>query len=170
VKAIAMWQPWASLFLSPAKVHETRDWPWPHRGWVAIHATKKIVHELGPRLHDIVDSEFGGHWGVDLPRGAIIGVAKIVDCVPAESVFAGHVPGADGFYPDDFYCGDFSPGRFAFRRSEYRLLREPVPFKGRQSKWFDIPDDLVAHLIASPAILRDSTNDASPRAQAGLVP
>jgi hypothetical protein len=147
MKAISLWQPWASLWFT-SKIHETRDWAWKHRGWTAVHATKKIVHDLDPRLADIVNSDFGGHWGIDLPRGAIIGVVNILDVVPAESVFAMHARDSDGFLADDFYCGNFAPGRFAFRRGECRLLREPVPYRGHQGP-FEIPDDLVREAMAA---------------------
>ena len=141
---LSLWQPWASLWCSHAKTHETREWAWKHRGWVAVHATKKIVHHLDPTLDDICDSEFGGHWGTELPRGAIIGIVDVVDCVPAESVFApGTAPEAD-----DFYCGNFTPGRFAFKRCEFRKLREPVPWKGKQGP-FQIPDELVREALAA---------------------
>jgi activating signal cointegrator 1 len=45
VKAISLWQPWASLIACGAKPFETRDWP-PPRDLIgqpiAIHAAKKI--------------------------------------------------------------------------------------------------------------------------------
>lgn len=140
-----MWQPWASLWFT-SKIHETRDWVWKPRGWMAVHATKKIVHDLEPRLDEIVNSDFGGHWGMDLPRGAIIGVVNIVDVVPAESVFATPARDNEGFLADDFYCGNFAPGRFAFKRGGSSQLREPIPYRGRQGP-FKIPYDLVRSAI-----------------------
>lgn len=145
MRALSLWQPWASLWFT-SKIHETRGWEWKSRGWMAVHATKKIVHYLDPRLEQITSSDFGGHWGIDLPRGAIIGIVNIVDVVPADGVFAMHARDAEGFLADDFYCGNYAPGRFAFKRGECRPLREPIPYRGHQGP-FDIPDDLVNHLL-----------------------
>lgn len=149
MKAISLWQPWASLWCSPAKVHETRHWPLAHRGWLAVHATKRVasVDDLNPYLEDIIVDAFGAHWVRDLPRGAIIGAVKVVACHRSEDVMAAFMV-RPAPYADDYLCGDFSSGRFAFQRSEFRLLKEPVPWKGRQSKTFDIPDAVVAELFA----------------------
>lgn len=145
IKCLSMWQPWASLWFT-SKLHETRGWAWKHRGWTAVHATKKIVHDLDPRLATIVESDFGGHWGVDLPRGAIIGIVNILDVVPAEDVFGAPDLDEGGYFPDDFYCGNFAPGRFAFKRGGCSLLREPIPYCGHQGP-FEIPYDLVRGAI-----------------------
>lgn len=147
MKALSMWQPWASLWFT-SKIHETRDRRLVQPGWLAVHATKRIVHELEPRLRDIVDSDFGGHWGMELPRGAIIGVVNILGVVPAADVFGAQNIDVEGYYPDDFYCGNFAEGRFAFKRGEYRLLREPIPWRGHQAP-FDIPDDVVREVMAA---------------------
>jgi hypothetical protein len=139
---LSLWQPWASLWCSPAKVHETRHWPWSQRGWVAVHATKKIVHELEENLADIVVDRFGPHWGMKLPRGAIIGMVDVLDCVAAERVVAAMKRDDDGRMPDDFYCGDFAAGRVAFRRGSYKLFTQPIPWRSSQGP-FKIPAALV---------------------------
>lgn len=151
MKAISLWQPWASLWLSPIKIHETRHWPLAHRGWLAVHATKNIVRDIDPLFHDIAGGKFGPYWPRELPRGAIIGAVNMVACRRTEDVMAemAEYTARNGSQlPDDYFCGNFSPGRFAFERSEFRLLKEPVPWKGRQSKTFDIPDAVVAELFA----------------------
>lgn len=38
MKAITLWQPWASLVATGAKIIETRSWGTRHRGPIAIHA------------------------------------------------------------------------------------------------------------------------------------
>lgn len=151
MRCISLWQPWASLWCSGRKVHETRHWPTSHRGWLAVHAAKKnvcsaieknaAVAEDGDvdAFLDLLRDEYGAHWAPDLPRGAIIGVVNIVDCVSTEKVIW-----APAEF-DDRLCGDFSEGRFAWRRSEFRLLPEPIPYKGRQGM-FDVPDDLFPNL------------------------
>lgn len=41
MKAITLWQPWASLIAIGAKKYETRSWKTNYRGPIAIHAAKK---------------------------------------------------------------------------------------------------------------------------------
>src|SRR5713101_1713890 len=119
MKGISLWQPWASLWCSERKVHETRHWRCLHRGWLLVHAAKRFEKdfELDDPLRLILEDEFGGHWAMDLPTGALIGMVNIVDCQPTEMLF-GDAAASD----DDRECGDFAPGRFAWKRDEFRLF------------------------------------------------
>lgn len=38
MKALTIWQPWASLLVSGQKKYETRSWATAYRGPIAIHA------------------------------------------------------------------------------------------------------------------------------------
>ncbi len=40
MKAITIWQPWASLIACGAKKYETRSWATNYRGPIAIHAAR----------------------------------------------------------------------------------------------------------------------------------
>lgn len=146
MKFISMWQPWGSLWLSPAKMHETRHWPIKHRGWLGVHAAKKFVRDVDAHLEDILDAEFGHHWGLDLPTGALIGVVNIVACKPTEQVYGGNAPG--DIMCDDFSCGDFTAGRFAWQRGDYRRFERPIPYRGSQG-FFEVPDSLLPALEAA---------------------
>lgn len=138
MKAISLWQPWSSLWCSPAKVHETRGWATSHRGWLLVHAAKKIVHDCGADLDEIVCDEFGNHWRMELPRGALIGAVRIIACEPTLGMAIDN--------DDDLLCGDFSPGRFAWRRKEYKRFDRPIPYRGSQGL-FDVPDEVVAEAV-----------------------
>lgn len=146
MKAIALWQPWASLWCSCRKVHETRGWPTDYRGWVLVHATKKFVRDVSNELDEILTDEFGPHWGLELDTGALIGAVNIIACKPTEDVFREQLAGRRAWAPEereDYQCGDFTSGRFAFERSEWKRFERPVPTIGRQAKFFDIPSELV---------------------------
>lgn len=141
MKAISLWQPWASLWLSPRKIHETRHWPIHHRGWLLVHAAKRFERDIDPGdpLREILDDEFGGHWAMDLPTGALLGVVNVVACKRTEDVLP-LVP--DAAERDDFECGDYHPGRFAWQRSDYRVFERPIPYRGMQGL-FDVPNDVL---------------------------
>jgi hypothetical protein len=137
VKAISLWQPWASLWISPAKLDETRHWPTLYRGPLAVHAAKTFVRDFGSSnpILEILEDKFGPHWSAELPVGALIGVVNLICCVPTDDLVVG---------ADNRACGDFSPGRYAWRRaSDFKVLSRPIPWRGRQ-RIFNVPDDLLA--------------------------
>lgn len=136
MKAISLWQPWASLWLSDAKVHETRHWPTSHRGWLVVHAAKRRIDDLsGDRLDEICDGIWGHHWGLELPRGALIGAVNLLSCVRMDKTLSAS--------DDDSECGDWSPKRFAWKRDEkFIIFDKPIPFRGAQGI-FNVPDDLL---------------------------
>ena len=45
MKALSLWQPWASLVALRVKTIETRSWSTSYRGPLAIHAAKRPVRE-----------------------------------------------------------------------------------------------------------------------------
>lgn len=129
MKAISLWQPWASLWACGRKHYETRHWEPKFRGPIAIHAAKKLCTDIDEELRAICEDEFGGHWAMDLPRGAIIGMGELVRCIKT-----------DGLQVDEeeFAQGNFGPGRFAWELQNRRKLDAPAPFRGHQSI-FDWP-------------------------------
>lgn len=152
IKAISLWQPWASLWLSPNKRHETRHWKTKHRGRLLVHAAKKFIKDVDPDLKGILDGEFGGHWAMDLPTGSIIGIVDLLDVIPTDKTYEREVN--EGRLTDDILadleCGDFSDGRYGWLRGRYWRFPEPIPYRGRQML-FDVPREVVAAQIAAAA-------------------
>ncbi len=67
IKALSIKQPYPHHIFHDGKDVENRDWPTKGRGWFIIHA-------------GVSKSELAGSQK-DLPRGGIVGMARIVDCV-----------------------------------------------------------------------------------------
>jgi hypothetical protein len=149
VRAISLWQPWASLWLSPRKLHETRHWATKHRGPLVVHAAKRIerVDPESP-LGVILEGEFGKGWYESLPRGAILGVVELLDCRRTEEIWAetDELKQCD----DDYYCGDFSPRRFGWLRGDYSRFPEPIPYRGQQAL-FSIPREVLLAALGRAA-------------------
>jgi len=154
MKALSLWQPWASAWLSPLKVNETRHWASTHRGLLLVHAAKKIVKDCGPELQRLLDDEFGSNWIKELPNGALIGVVNLVKIVPTETLPAEH------HGTGDFWCGDFESGRFAWRRGAYRRFQQPIPYRGHQSM-FEVPFAVVAEQIDRSPMVADCAESVS---------
>jgi hypothetical protein len=136
-------------------VHETRHWRCWHRGWLLVHAARHFEKNfaLDDPLRVILDDEFGTHWAQDLPTGALIGMVNVADCVPTQ------MPTGDAATNyDDRVCGDFSAGRFAWKRAEFRLFQRPIPYRGAQGI-FNVPDDLIPYRLGVRAKDRKSIRE-----------
>jgi activating signal cointegrator 1 len=142
MRALSLHQPWASLWASGRKVHETRHWPtdWP----LAIHAAKRLERDVGQELDEMLLDKFGPLWRVELPRGAIVGVCELVAC---KEIRWGGSQAAD---LDDEAAGDWMKGRYAFEGRAHRLFKRPIPWKG-QRKFFSIPDDVLRAALGAEA-------------------
>jgi hypothetical protein len=154
MEATSLWQPWASLWLSQRKIHETRHWPMKHRGWLLVHAAQRFVKDVEPELEDILCDEFCGDWTAVLPTGALIGMVHVVDCQTTVAILDGYGPSAHWTQAqrDNFYCGDFLPfsvvngvrhERYGFAIDNAIKFDTPIPYKGRQSKTFKVPDFII---------------------------
>lgn len=155
MKALPLWQPWASLVAIEAKRIETRSWPAPRRllgERIAIHATKGGLlkrDELDMILEPYFYANLSTIWPTEhlrgeqirarLPRGAIIATAVLDRCLPIDRHRARSLAAAS---PREFAFGDYTPGRYAWVFRNVERLAEPIPFKGSQGI-FDVPDDLL---------------------------
>jgi hypothetical protein len=70
VKALSIKQPYPHHIFHDGKDVENRDWPTKGRGWFIVHAgvSKSELDMDDPKERD-------------LPRGGVVGMARIVDCV-----------------------------------------------------------------------------------------
>jgi hypothetical protein len=76
MKIITIRQPWAHLIVSGSKNIENRNWVTSYRGPVLIHAGLAVDRRACMEYGLAPD---------DLDRGAVIGIANIVDCVRRHS-------------------------------------------------------------------------------------
>lgn len=78
--ALSIQQPWAGLIVDGVKPVENRTWSTDVRGWIAIHAGKKVDDD-GIRWLDVHDIELSP----SAPRGGIVGVAFLSRVVTASA-------------------------------------------------------------------------------------
>jgi len=147
VKAITIHQPWASLIAHGYKRFETRSWT-NYRGPIAIHAGLQSDFETVKML--ALNYTRIWHQISPLPKGCIVAVAELVECweigrrIFADGGIVIRNSRGEEKVPDlnEFYFGDFTPGRFAWELLNVRWLREPIPARGRQGLWnWEPPDD-----------------------------
>lgn len=142
MKALSIWQPWASLLAYGVKKYETRSWATNYRGPIAIHAAKKWPSDVFGMLiqADNTDTLFAlykaietagydPHDDASMPLGAIVATAELVDCRPITRQLIAEQTGTE------LLLGDWREGRFAWEFRNMRMLPEPVPTKGHQGLW-----------------------------------
>lgn len=141
MKALPLWQPWATLVAVGAKRVETRDYPPRRLGLregqrIAIHAAKRTTE-----LHLCEEWPFNRHIraGGELPLGAIVATCTLVRAaeITASSAYA-----LEARNPVEHALGYYVPGRWAWVLGDVEQMPEPVPFVGSQGT-FDVPDELV---------------------------
>jgi len=132
MKALSLWNPWAILMAIRAKQHETRSWGTGYRGDVVIHAAKHFTEE---EIAVCYRSEFSAKLKeagylkpFDLPRGAALGIAELVDIRRTIDV-------RDRIGADERAFGDYSDGRFAWQFENFRRFPKPLPSPDRQGLW-----------------------------------
>lgn len=159
MKAISLWQPWASLVADGAKLIETRHWPAPARlagERIAIHAAKTRAH-----LFLVGDEPFRsalGPWPREIPLGVIVATAELIACELITADLRAEVRSELG--AAELVFGDFTDGRYAWHLGRVRPLAEPIPTVGRQG-FFDVPDPRTeARRPADPAPEKET--DKSP--------
>lgn len=142
MKALSLWQPWATAIALGSKRIETRSWKTDYRGPLAIHAAK---NKSGLEVIDHHHREWRGALRVldfadaDLPYGVIVAICRLVACRPIEELvdLIDHKNGKTPFQWTEEDMGDFSPGRFGWILEDIRQLVSPIPYRGQQGL-FDV--------------------------------
>lgn len=133
MRAISLWQPWASAVALGIKRVETRSWATTNTGPVVIHAAKRWTKAQ----QEFADVEFTlGRIPKQVPLGALVATAVIMGCRRTEDV-APQVGTIERLY------GDYRPGRYAWFLDHIKPLPTPIPWLGAQG-FFAVPDDVVA--------------------------
>ena len=144
VKAITLWQPWATLWLLRIKQNETRPRQTKHRGPLIVHAGKAIKPEgeglwntlwetdgeLMLRCHKagLIPLSFNA-----LPFGQLLGAVHVLDAKPITGWTRLKLPSLERM------LGNYTDGRWMWiAKSKWRLIfKQPVPARGHQG-FFDV--------------------------------
>lgn len=142
MKAITLWQPWASLIAFEEKRVETRSWATKYRGKIAIHAAAKEtkVWAESSRRRDFhlamcaiteKHSWGEGYWPNSHHRvgfGAILCVATLAGIEHTEAV-------RDDLSEQERLFGNYEDGRYAWFFESVERFEKPIPAKGNRMIW-----------------------------------
>lgn len=157
MKAISLWQPWASLMASGAKRIETRDWA--PRGLragqlVAIHAAKQWTGEqqatcaAEPFARALAEARERGLWSSAPPLGGVVAIARFHGAYPTDD----HAPGGFDYSQmsnEEYAFGNYTPGRYGWLFTEVRPVAL-IPARGQQGLFeWEAPRE-IASLYQGP--------------------
>ncbi len=139
MKALTLWQPWATLVVHGYKTIETRSWSTNYRGPIAIHAAQRWDQELKELcLSEPFRSclkEINPYRPFNLRLGGIIGTVGLYHILDTgwvfgdkEKIFVDHTK-----YDEVF--GDYSEGRFAWLLTNPIQFEKMIPERGYQRLW-----------------------------------
>ena len=132
MKAISLWQPWATAIAVGVKRIETRHWPTCYTGPVLIHAAKRWTRDQ----REFTEAEQrAGRLPGEIPLGAIVALAHIDGCVRTE-ILARQVSALEHDY------GNYEPERYGWTLRLIERFVDPIPYRGAQG-FFDIPRDVI---------------------------
>lgn len=132
MKAIALWNPFATLVAMGRKRYETRSFFTNYRGPLAIHATRQFAQfnqdlcDVWPFSKYIADAS-------KLVCGAILCVVELTDVKPTEVMVPILDKTPEGM--EELHFGDYTHGRWAWKLENLRPLNTPVVCKGQRTLW-----------------------------------
>ena len=139
MRALSLYQPWASLIVYGHKRIETRSWSTTYRGTLLIHASKnkRWMPDFPRLLHDagIPDAM------TDLPTpcGAVLGSVEVVDCLKSEEFSESDVG------TQERLLGDYRPGRYGWVLRQPVVFTTPVYCAGHLGLW-EVPAAMLSQL------------------------
>ncbi len=132
MKAISLYEPWATLIALGEKRYETRSWSTAYRGPLLICASQKRL-PLPKIIHLLYRA---GITLDDLQFERAVAMVDLTAVLKTNDLYYGQLG------EDEEYFGDLSPNRYAWQFKNIRRLVNPPIIKGKQGL-FEVPDNLI---------------------------
>jgi hypothetical protein len=148
MKALTLWQPWATLVAMGEKRIETRNWSTKYRGELAIHAAAKLPPKwLGassrtdPFRDELADlfavrrdrDDRGGKHVDDLlrtlPLGKVVCVVRLMAVEEINDMLRETLSTRERLF------GNYEGGRYAWHLEMVDVIEPPIPAKGQRLLW-----------------------------------
>ena len=133
MRALTVWQPWATLIAERHKKIETRSWATTIRGAVAIHSAKKPIKEVKKLMNQesikTISNLLYPFLLERLPVGYILAVGNIVDCKLITEEFI------ETLSAEELLLGDYTLGRYGWIFEDVKSYQSPIRARGGQGFW-----------------------------------
>lgn len=132
MKAITIWQPYASAIALGYKRYETRTWSTKHRGLIAIHAAAKNDYQIRRSMvyvrRDLEGFRDQLDWMLTAPVGVVVAVCELVAVHDTRDV----AKDIDLF---ERAFGNWQTSRYAWELKLIERFEQPIPARGAQGLW-----------------------------------
>lgn len=143
MKVISLLEPWASLIKEQVKHIETRSWATKYRGELYIHASKRSLTK-----QNLIDYQacLSLLKDQDFKYGYIIAKCKLVDCRLMDEKL---IKSVKKNHPNQYLCGDWQVGRYAWVLKDIEVLEMPILAKGQLGIWDYYNENDIMNLMNS---------------------
>ena len=127
MKVLSLTEPYATLIKEKKKLIETRSWKTEYRGELYIHASSTKIREnkLNKELISLLEDK-------KLNYGNIICKCKLVDCIYMTKNYVENIKKNN---PQEYICGVYEEGRYAWILEDITPLKSPIKAKGQLNIW-----------------------------------
>ena len=128
MKVLSLTEPYATLIKEKKKQIETRSFRTNYRGELYIHASSTAIKKEtknNKKLMQLVDNP-------SFPHGYIICKCNLVNCIEMTKEY---VEDMKKNHPQEYLCGDYQEGRFAWILEDIVPLETPLKAKGQLGIW-----------------------------------
>ncbi len=128
MKVLSIKEPYATLIKEKKKQIETRSWKTDYRGELYIHASStKIPREFKENKEFM---KFVKNNSMNF--GKIICKCQLVDCIYMTKEY---IEDIKKNHYQEYICGDYKEGRYAWILEDIVSLKEPIKAKGQLNIW-----------------------------------
>ena len=127
MRVLSIKEPWATLIKEKKKFIETRSWKTKYRGELYIHASLSKISKNDDHIKEVLTLI----PDINMSYGYVICKCKLVDCVYMDEKFLKEIKKN----PQEYLCGEYSIGRYAWVLEDIEVLEKKIPAKGRLGIW-----------------------------------
>lgn len=128
MKVLSLTEPWASLIKNKKKRIETRSWKTNYRGELYIHASSTKIPKYAKENQELMQLVSVD----DLQYGYILCKCQLVDCIYMTKEYV-EMMKKDHY--QEYLCGEYKEGRYAWILEDITVLTEPILAKGHLGIW-----------------------------------
>ena len=133
MKVLSIKEPFASLIKEKKKLIETRSWKTSYRGELYIHASKSKISRDERNLLSLLST-------INFSFGFILFTGKLIDCIYMTEEY---VENMKQNHSQEYLCGEYKVGRYAWVLDEIEPLEPPIKAKGALGIWNYFTDQEV---------------------------
>lgn len=128
MKVLSLTEPYATLIKEKKKLIETRSWKTTYRGELYIHASSTKI----PKKYKENKELMALANNISLNYGYIICKCKLVDCIYMTKEYVENMQKNNY---QEYICGEYTEGRYAWILEDNEVLKEPILAKGHLGVW-----------------------------------